>query len=174
MNTNKTALNGAQNLANKKQESTANINQLSHLNNAQKQDLNTQVTNAPNISTVNQVKTKAEQLDQAMERLINGIQDKDQVKQSVNFTDADPEKQTAYNNAVTAAENIINQANGTNANQSQVEAALSTVTTTKQALNGDRKVTDAKNNANQTLSTLDNLNNAQKVLLLETSIKRTL
>ncbi|KMR46728.1 GA module-containing protein, partial [Staphylococcus aureus] len=39
---------------------------------------------------------------------------------------------------------------------------LSTVTTTKQALNGDRKVTDAKNNANQTLSTLDNLNNAQK------------
>ncbi|HIA6710610.1 TPA: DUF1542 domain-containing protein, partial [Staphylococcus aureus] len=162
VNTNKTALNGAQNLANKKQETTANINQLSHLNNAQKQDLNTQVTNAPNISTVNQVKTKAEQLDQAMERLINGIQDKDQVKQSVNFTDADPEKQTAYNNAVTAAENIINQANGTNANQSQVEAALSTVTTTKQALNGDRKVTDAKNNANQTLSTLDNLNNAQK------------
>ncbi|HHB0252177.1 TPA: hypothetical protein ACOM65_002807, partial [Staphylococcus aureus] len=69
---------------------------------------------------------------------------------------------TAYNNAVTAAENIINQANGTNANQSQVEAALSTVTTTKQALNGDRKVTDAKNNANQRLSTLDNLNNAQK------------
>ncbi|HDI1420965.1 TPA: hyperosmolarity resistance protein Ebh, partial [Staphylococcus aureus] len=162
VNTNKTALNGAQNLANKKQETTANINRLSHLNNAQKQDLNTQVTNAPNISTVNQVKTKAEQLDQAMERLIDGIQDKDQVKQSVNFTDADPEKQTAYNNAVTAAENIINQANGTNANQSQVEAALSTVTTTKQALNGDRKVTDAKNNANQTLSTLDNLNNAQK------------
>ncbi|EHT67880.1 extracellular matrix-binding protein ebhA [Staphylococcus aureus subsp. aureus CIG290] len=162
VSTNKTALNGAQNLANKKQETTANINQLSHLNNAQKQDLNTQVTNAPNISTVNQVKTKAEQLDQAMERLINGIHDKDQVKQSVNYTDADPEKQTAYNNAVTAAENIINQANGTNANQSQVEAALSTVTTTKQALNGDRKVTDAKNNANQTLSTLDNLNNAQK------------
>lgn len=91
VSTNKTALNGAQNLANKKQETTANINQLSHLNNAQKQDLNTQVTNAPNISTVNQVKTKAEQLDQAMERLINGIQDKDQVKQSVNFTDADPE-----------------------------------------------------------------------------------
>lgn len=104
VNTNKTALNGAQNLANKKQETTANINQLSHLNNAQNQDLNTQVTNAPNISTVNQVKTKAEQLDQAMERLINGIQDKDQVKQSVNFTDADPEKQTAYNNAVTAAD----------------------------------------------------------------------
>ncbi|MGT2333932.1 hypothetical protein ACVPOY_10650 [Staphylococcus aureus] len=72
---NKTALNGVQNLANKKQETTANINQLSHLNNAQKQDLNTQVTNAPNISTVNRMKTKAKQLDQAMERLINEIQE---------------------------------------------------------------------------------------------------
>ncbi|MGT0202093.1 hypothetical protein ACVNPX_02335 [Staphylococcus aureus] len=29
-------------------------------------------------------------------------------------------------------------------------------------MNGDRKVTESKNNANQTLSTLDNLNNAQK------------
>ncbi len=37
------------------------------------------------------------------------------MKQSVNFTDADPEKQTTYNNAVTAVENIINQASGTNA-----------------------------------------------------------
>ncbi|HCX9439857.1 TPA: GA module-containing protein, partial [Staphylococcus aureus] len=162
VNTNKTALNGAQNLANKKQETTANINQLSHLNNAQKQDLNTQVTNAPNISTVSQVKTKAEQLDQAMERLINGIQDKDQVKQSVNFTDADPEKQTAYNNAVTAAENIINQANGTNANQSQVEAALSTVTTTKQALNGNDNLANAKQQAKQQLANLTHLNDAQK------------
>ncbi len=85
------------------------------------------MTNAPNISTVNKVKTKAEQLDQAMERLINGIQDKDQVKQSVNFTDADPEKQTAYNNAVTAAENIINDKMVPMRTDAQVEAALSTV-----------------------------------------------
>ncbi|HEB2261957.1 TPA: hyperosmolarity resistance protein Ebh [Staphylococcus aureus] len=165
VNTNKTALNGAQNLANKKQETTANINQLSHLNNAQKQDLNTQVTNAPNISTVNQVKTKAEQLDQAMERLINGIQDKDQVKQSVNFTDADPEKQTAYNNAVTAAENIINQANGTNANQSQVEAAMNQVNTTKAALNGTQNLEKAKQHANTAIDGLSHLTNAQKEAL---------
>ncbi len=165
VSTNKTALNGAQNLENKKQETTANINQLSHLNNAQKQDLNTQVTNAPNINTVNQVKTKAEQLDQAMERLINGIQDKDQVKQSVNFTDADPEKQTAYNNAVTAAENIINQANGTNANQSQVEAAMNQVNTTKAALNGSQNLEKAKQHANTAIDGLSHLTNAQKEAL---------
>ncbi|RZH70048.1 GA module-containing protein, partial [Staphylococcus aureus] len=77
-------------------------------------------------------------------------------------TDADPERQTAYSYSVTAAENIINQSNCTNANQAQFEAALSTVTTTKQALKSDRKGTYAKNNANQALSTLDSLNNAQK------------
>ncbi len=162
VNTNKTALNGAQNLANKKQETTANINQLSHLNNAQKQDLNTQVTNAPNISTVNQVKTKAEQLDQAMERLINGIQDKDQVKQSVNFTDADPEKKNAYNEAVHNAENILNKSTGTNVTKDQVEAAMNQVNTTKAALNGTQNLEKAKQHANTAIDGLSHLTNAQK------------
>lgn len=165
VNTNKTALNGAQNLANKKQETTANINQLSHLNNAQKQDLNTQVTNAPNISTVNQVKTKAEQLDQAMERLINGIQDKDQVKQSVNFTDADPEKKNAYNEAVRNAENILNKSTGTNVPKDQVEAAMNQVNTTKAALNGTQNLEKAKQHANTAIDGLSHLTNAQKEAL---------
>ncbi|HDB6548706.1 TPA: hyperosmolarity resistance protein Ebh, partial [Staphylococcus aureus] len=165
VNTNKTALNGVQNLANKKQETTANINQLSHLNNAQKQDLNTQVTNAPNISTVNQVKTKAEQLDQAMERLINGIQDKDQVKQSVNFTDADPEKQTAYNNAVAHAEQIISGTPNANVDPQQVAQALQQVTQAKGDLNGNHNLQVAKDNANTAIDQLPNLNQPQKTAL---------
>lgn len=162
VNSAKTNLDGTRLLDQAKQTAKQQLNNMTHLTTAQKTNLTNQINSGTTVAGVHTVQSKANTLDQAMERLINGIQDKDQVKQSVNFTDADPEKQTAYNNAVTAAENIINQANGTNANQSQVEAALSTVTTTKQALNGDRKVTDAKNNANQTLSTLDNLNNAQK------------
>ncbi len=156
------ALNGEAKLNAAKQEANTALGHLNNLNNAQRQNLQSQINGAHQIDAVNTIKQNATNLNSAMGNLRQAVADKDQVKQSVNFTDADTEKQTAYNNAVTAAENIINQANGTNANQSQVEAALSTVTTTKQALNGDRKVTDAKNNANQTLSTLDNLNNAQK------------
>ncbi len=55
------------------------------------------MTNAPNISTVNQVKTKAEQLDQAMEGLIKRNQrQRSSEKQGVNFTDADPEKKIQH------------------------------------------------------------------------------
>ncbi|MQI85750.1 hypothetical protein EI061_25690, partial [Escherichia coli] len=120
-----------------------------------------------NISTVNQVKTKAEQLDQAMERLINGIQDKDQVKQSVNFTDADPEKQTAYNDAVTAAKTLLDKTAGSNDNKAAVEQALQRVNTAKTALNGDARLNEAKNTAKQQLATMSHLTNAQKANLTE-------
>ncbi|EOA8371377.1 hyperosmolarity resistance protein Ebh [Staphylococcus aureus] len=162
VNNAKNGLNGAENLRNAQNTAKQNLNTLSHLTNNQKSAISSQIDRAGHVSEVTATKNAATELNTQMGNLEQAIHDQNTVKQSVNFTDADPEKQTAYNNAVTAAENIINQANGTNANQSQVEAALSTVTTTKQALNGDRKVTDAKNNANQTLSTLDNLNNAQK------------
>ena len=158
----KNELNGNQNVANAKTTAKNALNNLTSINNAQKEALKTQIEGATTVAGVNQVSTTASELNTAMSNLQRGINDEAATKAAQKYTDADREKQTAYNNAVTAAENIINQANGTNANQSQVEAALSTVTTTKQALNGDRKVTDAKNNANQTLSTLDNLNNAQK------------
>lgn len=158
----KNDLNGNQNVANAKTTAKNALNNLTSINNAQNEALKSQIDSATTVAGVNQVSATASELNTAMSNLQNGINDEAATKAAQKYTDADPEKQTAYNNAVTAAENIINQANGTNANQSQVEAALSTVTTTKQALNGDRKVTDAKNNANQTLSTLDNLNNAQK------------
>ncbi|SPZ99826.1 Extracellular matrix binding protein [Staphylococcus aureus] len=44
-------------------------------------------------------------------------------KRSVNYTDADQPKQQAYDTAVTQAEAITN-ANGSNANETQVQAAL--------------------------------------------------
>lgn len=162
VNNAETGLNGDTNLATAKQQAKDALRQMTHLSDAQKQSITVQIDNATQVTGVQSVKDNATNLDNAMNQLRNSIANKDEVKASQPYVDADRDKQNAYNNAVTAAENIINQANGTNANQSQVEAALSTVTTTKQALNGDRKVTDAKNNANQTLSTLDNLNNAQK------------
>ncbi len=162
LNQAKNNLNGDNKVAKAKEAAKRALASYSNLNNAQSTAATSQIDNATTVAGVTAAQNTANELNTAMGQLQNGINDQNTVKQQVNFTDADPEKQTAYNNAVTAAENIINQANGTNANQSQVEAALSTVTTTKQALNGDRKVTDAKNNANQTLSTLDNLNNAQK------------
>ncbi|MFK5243213.1 FIVAR domain-containing protein, partial [Lactococcus lactis] len=75
--------------------------------------------------------------------------------------DADTDKQQAYDNAVSQAEAITDPTNGTNATQSQVEAAIAKVKAAQQDLNGNRKVEEAKAAAKQALSTYANLNHAQ-------------
>ncbi|WP_431523207.1 DUF1542 domain-containing protein [Staphylococcus warneri] len=155
-------LNGVENLNQAKQTATGALQHLSHLNQAQQADLTQQLKDAPNIATVEQVKAKATSLDQAMEQLINAVNDKDQVHQSVNYSDADQPKQSAYDHAINDAQLITDPTTGSNASQSEVEAALSAINTAKQDLNGNRKVEDAKNNANQALHGLNHLNNAQR------------
>ncbi|MEJ7471983.1 GA module-containing protein, partial [Staphylococcus epidermidis] len=83
-------------LNNAKQSATNDLQHLSHLNQAQQADLTQQLKDAPNVASVEQVKAKATSLDQAMEQLINAVNDKDQVHQSVNYSDADQPKQSAY------------------------------------------------------------------------------
>ncbi|MDI1802280.1 hypothetical protein QI487_26350, partial [Staphylococcus aureus] len=71
-----------------------------HLNDAQKQALTTQVEQAPDIATVNNVKQNAQNLNNAMTNLNNALQDKTETLNSINFTDADQAKKDAYTNAV--------------------------------------------------------------------------
>ena len=155
-------LNGVENLNNAKQSATNDLQHLSHLNQAQQADLTQQLKDAPNVASVEQVKAKATSLDQAMEQLINAVNDKDQVHQSVNYSDADQPKQSAYDHAINDAQLITDPTTGSNSTQAEVEAALSAINTAKQDLNGNRKVEDAKNNANQALNNLNHLNNAQR------------
>ncbi|WP_422936779.1 DUF1542 domain-containing protein [Staphylococcus warneri] len=155
-------LNGVENLNNAKQSATNDLQHLSHLNQAQQADLTQQLKDAPNVASVEQVKAKATSLDQAMEQLINAVNDKDQVHQSVNYSDADQPKQSAYDHAINDAQLITDPTTGSNSTQAEVEVALSAINTAKQDLNGNRKVEDAKNNANQALNNLNHLNNAQR------------
>ncbi|WP_374955507.1 hyperosmolarity resistance protein Ebh [Staphylococcus sp. UMB0328] len=155
-------LNGVENLNNAKQIATNDLQHLSHLNQAQQADLTQQLKDAPNVASVEQVKAKATSLDQAMEQLINAVNDKDQVHQSVNYSDADQPKQSAYDHAINDAQLITDPTTGSNSSQAEVEVALSAINTAKQDLNGNRKVEDAKNNANQALHSLNHLNNAQR------------
>ena len=58
--------------------------------------------------------------------------------------------------------NIINGTNQPTINKSNVNTATQAVNNTKDALDGDHRLEEAKNNANQTITNLSNLNNAQK------------
>ncbi|MDI7059645.1 hypothetical protein QMO37_33495, partial [Pseudomonas aeruginosa] len=61
----KNALNGDANVRQAKSDAKANLGTLTHLNNAQKQDLTSQIEGATTVNGVNSVKTKAQDLDGA-------------------------------------------------------------------------------------------------------------
>lgn len=157
------ALNGNQKLADAKQDTKTTLGTLDHLNDAQKQALTTQVEQAPDIATVNNVKQNAQNLNNAMTNLNNALQDKTETLNSINFTDADQAKKDAYTNAVANAEGILSKANGSNASQTEVEQAMQRVNAAKQALNGNDNVQRAKDAAKQVITNANDLNQAQKM-----------
>lgn len=174
VNNTKVALDGDENLAATKQQANNRLNQLDHLNNAQKQQLQSQITQSSDIATVNGHKQTAESLNTAMGNLINAIADHQAVEQRGNFINADTDKQTAYTTAVNEAEAMINKQTGQNANQTEVEQAITKVQTTLQALNGDHNLQVAKTNATQAIDALPNLNQPQKTALKDQVTAATL
>ncbi|HDC5988070.1 TPA: hyperosmolarity resistance protein Ebh, partial [Staphylococcus aureus] len=174
VNNTKVALDGDENLAVAKQQANNRLDQLDHLNNAQKQQLQSQITQSSDIAAVNGHKQTAESLNTAMGNLINAIADHQAVEQRDNFINADTDKQTAYNTAVNEAAAMINKQTGQNANQTEVEQAITKVQTTLQALNGDHNLQVAKTNATQAIDALTSLNDPQKTALKDQVTAATL
>lgn len=156
------ALNGAQNLAQAKTTAKNNLNNLTSINNAQKDALTRNIDGATTVAGVNQETAKATELNNAMHSLQNGINDETQTKQTQKYLDAEPSKKSAYDQAVNAAKAILTKASGQNVDKAAVEQALQNVNSTKTALNGDAKLNEAKAAAKQTLGTLTHINNAQR------------
>lgn len=158
----KNALNGNQNVTNAKNTAKHALNNLTSINNAQKRDLTTKIDQATTVAGVEAVSNTGTQLNAAMANLQNGINDKAHTLASENYHDADSDKKTAYNQAVTNAENILNKNSGSNLDKAAVENALSQVTNAKGALNGNHNLEQAKSNANTTINGLQHLTTAQK------------
>ena len=158
-------MNGNQNVANAKTTAKNALNNLTSINNAQKEALKSQIEGATTVAGVNQVSTTASELNTAMSNLQRGINDEAATKAAQKYTDADREKQTAYNDAVTAAKTLLNKTAGSNDNKAAVEQALQRVNTAKNALNGDARLNEAKKTAKQQLATMSHLTDAQKANL---------
>lgn len=161
----KNELNGNQNVANAKTTAKNALNNLTSINNAQKEALKSQIEGATTVAGVNQVSTTASELNTAMSNLQRGINDEAATKAAQKYTDADRDKQTAYNDAVTAAKTLLDKTAGTNENKAAVEQALQRVNTAKTALNGDARLNEAKNTAKQQVATMSHLTDAQKANL---------
>lgn len=156
------ALNGEAKLNAAKQEANTALGHLNNLNNAQRQNLQSQINGAHQIEAVNTIKQNATNLNSAMGNLRQAVADKEQVKRTEDYADADTAKQNAYNSAVSSAETIINQSTNPTMSVNDVNSATSAVTTNKNALNGDEKLAQSKTDAVRAIDALPHLNNAQK------------
>lgn len=165
MNQAKDALNGDEKLAQAKQDALANLDTLRDLNQPQRDALRNQINQAQALATVEQTKQNAQNVNATMGNLKQGIANKDTVKASENYHDADADKQTAYTNAVSQAEGIINQTTNPTLNPDEITRALTQVTDAKNGLNGEAKLATEKQNAKDAVSGMTHLNDAQKQAL---------
>ncbi|MDU1576789.1 MAG: hyperosmolarity resistance protein Emb, partial [Staphylococcus epidermidis] len=161
----KNDLHGVQKLEQAQQQSINTINQMTGLNQAQKEQLNQEIQQTQTRSEVHQVIKKAQALNDSMNTLRQSITDENEVKQTSNYINETVGNQTAYNNAVDRVKQIINQTSNPTMNPLEVERATSNVKTSKDALHGERELNDNKNSKTFAVNHLDNLNQAQKEAL---------
>ncbi|MGZ1885642.1 DUF1542 domain-containing protein, partial [Staphylococcus argenteus] len=151
-------LNGNERVAEAKSQAKQNIEQLTHLNTDQIATAKQNIDQATQLQPIAELVDQATQLNQSMDQLQQAVNDHGNVQQTVDYTQADPDKQNAYKQAIADAENVLKQ----NVNKQQVDQALQNILNAKQALNGDERVEIAKTNGKHDIDQLNALNHAQQ------------
>lgn len=151
-------LNGNERVAEAKTQAKQTIDQLTHLNADQIATAKQNIDQATKLQPIAELVDQATQLNQSMDQLQQAVNEHANVEQTVDYTQADLDKQNAYKQAIAEAENVLKQ----NANKQQVDQALQNILNAKQALNGDERVALAKTNGKHDIDQLNALNNAQQ------------
>ncbi|HDE5499361.1 TPA: GA module-containing protein, partial [Staphylococcus aureus] len=151
-------LNGNERVAEAKTQAKQTIDQLTHLNADQIATAKQNIDQATKLQPIAELVDQATQLNQSMDQLQQAVNEHANVEQTVDYTQADLDKQNAYKQAIADAENVLKK----NANKQQVVQALQNILNAKQALNGDERVALAKTNGKHDIEQLNALNNAQQ------------
>ena len=157
---------GSGELDNAKTDAKAAIDKLENLNDAQKAMAKEAVDNATTTADVTTAQNAATGLDNDMSGLKNSVSDVDTTKNGENYTNASEEAKKAYDEAVSNAQSILDQA-GNNATSDEVAVAKKAVEDAKTALDGTTNLSNAKNEAQAAIDKLENLNDAQKAAAKE-------
>ena len=162
----KAGLDGTTNLSNAKADAQAAIDKLENLNDAQKAAAKEAVANATTTADVTTAQNAATGLDNDMSGLKNSVSDEDATKSDENYTNASESAKKAYDEAVSNAQSILDQA-GNNATSDEVAVAKKAVEDAKTALDGTTNLSNAKNEAQAAIDKLENLNDKQKAAAKE-------
>lgn len=143
------------------------INGEGNLNAPQKEDFIQQINSAGNYRDLKAIQNNADILNQAMKTLADSISNYQNVKQTENYIDASNDKRLAYDDAVNSANEILNQTHNPTMSSDVVNQKAQKVQQTKDALDGQQRLAEAKEHAINHLSDLHDLNNAQRQALTD-------
>lgn len=152
------SLEGDKKLADAKQNAITELEAKTNLNNSQKENYKNKINFANSIASVNTIKSEFSELDTAMSELKAEKEKAEQVKNESKYINSESELKDKLNAELGKATGIVDS-NGANADKTQVDAIKNTLKAAIEALNGDTKLKEAKDNAKLNL---DNLNKLQK------------
>ncbi|AKA49994.1 hypothetical protein VO56_01885 [Mycoplasmopsis gallinacea] len=152
-------LNGTERLNTAKEEAKATLDGLNYLPEEYKQAKKDEIEAAPSINAVNAIKDAAKALNASVEALVNALRDAKEYKTNENYTEAAPEKQAAFNNAITNGDALLSNEilKDKATTQETVDAATAEIKRTKAALDGFKKVAMDKLNEYKNARLLVNL-----------------
>lgn len=143
------------------------VNNEDHLNTSQKDKFKEQINSANNYRELVNIQNNANALNQAMKTLADSVANYELEKQNVNYLDGSNDKRQAYDDAVNAAKGILNQTQNPTMSSDEVNQKAQKVKQAKDALDGQQRLTNAKEQAINHLNDLHDLNDAQRQALTE-------
>ena len=161
--TTKNNLHGERVLNDDKRTQTYAVNHLDNLNQAQKETLTHEIQQATRVSDVNNVYSKARALDSEMQKLKDIVGQQDSVRKTSNYVNEDSTAQQAYNDAIAQGQAIIDQTTQPTMSNDEIENTINKIKQKVTTLEGEHKLQVAKENANNVIDSLSNLNTPQKI-----------
>ncbi|HCU8733503.1 TPA: GA module-containing protein, partial [Staphylococcus aureus] len=161
----KKALNGEERLNNRKSEALQRLDQLTHLNNAQRQLAIQQINNAETLNKASRAINRATKLDNAMGAVQQYIDEQHLgVISSTNYINADNNLKANYDNAIANAAHELDKVQGNAIAKAEAEQLKQNIIDAQNALNGDQNLANTKDKANAFVNSLNGLNLQQQDL----------
>ncbi len=160
--TTKNALDGEEQLRRAKENADQEINTLNQLTDAQRNSEKGLVNSSQTRTEVASQLAKAKELNKVMEQLNHLINGKNQMINSSKFINEDANQQQAYSNAIASAEALKNKSQNPELDKVTIEQAINNINSAINNLNGEAKLTKAKEDAVASINNLSGLTNEQK------------
>lgn len=160
--TTKNALDGEEQLRRAKENANQEINTLNQLTDAQRNSEKGLVNSSQTRTEVASQLAKAKELNKVIEQLNHLINGKNQMINSSKFINEDANQQQAYSNAIANAEALKNKSQNPELDKGAIEQAINNINFAINNLNGEAKLTKAKEDAVASINNLSGLTNEQK------------